>query len=62
MSHELKELTSQEIELVAGGSGLSPAQQAETVAAITQPGESSTPESWTTKLIGMLVNRSGWRP
>ena len=49
MSHELKELTSQDIEFIAGGSDQSPAQAAEKLAKISQPGHPSTPEQWETQ-------------
>ena len=48
MSHELKELTSQEIELIVGADK-SPAQAAESLAKISQPGHPSTPEQWETQ-------------
>jgi hypothetical protein len=46
MSHELKELTSQEIELVAGGTGETPAQQAKT-GGYVKGLEDFTPEKFT---------------
>jgi hypothetical protein len=50
MSHELKELTPQEIELVAGGDDRSPAQAAEHTFKITNAGHPSAPEQWEQEL------------